>query len=165
MQVRSIDSAIAAARRSDRTEPSSAAARNATRPVSTDGAPSPASTTATTSPRRSRLEQTALDRIVGASLDYSSSGQSALGQVARSIALQGEVLGVYREQIRVGFSFGDKVEFVSRAPDGSISLARLVGVSEADATYSYSVARNGEIPGSLGRIMQADNNSHPSARD
>ena len=118
MQVRSIDSAIAAARRSNRTEPSSAAARDATRPVSTDEVPSPASTTATTSPRRSRLERAALDKIVGASLDYLSSGQSALGQVARSIALQGEVLGVYREQIRVGFSFGDKVAHFAKAGQG-----------------------------------------------
>lgn len=168
MQIRSIDGAIAAAPRNSHMGPVSAAVANDATGTVSNGEASvrtivSSGAGAVLGPRGSASERAALDKIAAASLGNTSSGQSALSCVARSIALQGEVVGVYREQIRVGFAFGDKVEFVSRAPDGSVSLARLVGTSDGDATYSYSVARNGEIPGSLGRIMQVNNRTHQSA--
>lgn len=172
MQVSSIRSAgpTAFAPGSDHTRPANAGGKAEARalpPADQPGVQGPeppaivedSETYAGSSPQRR-----ALGNIVGASLGNNSIVNGDVGRVARSIALHGDVIAVYRQQIRMGFSFGDKVEFVSREPDGSIRLASLLGSYAIDATYSFSVARNGEIPGSLGRMMQAEATASPTIR-
>ncbi len=81
--------------------------------------------------------------------------QGSVGQVAGTIALHAEVVAIYREQVRLGFAYGDKVEFVSRGADGRLRLAKLVGVHDGSGSYRFSVAYDGQIPGSVGRLAQA----------